>query len=80
MKMEITVAEARELFNELHKQPGTLFEMIRETLAEYQICQIAPSSYPKEVLAGSHGPLDRPWPGMAWSRDIKKLLFLDGTI
>ena len=29
MKMEITVAEAVELINEIHKQPGNLFEMIR---------------------------------------------------
>jgi putative transposase len=34
MKMEITVAEARELFNELHQQPGNLFEMIRENVRE----------------------------------------------
>ena len=29
MKMEITVAEALELINEIRKQPGSLFEMIR---------------------------------------------------
>lgn len=29
MKMEITVAEALELINEIRKQPGNLFEMIR---------------------------------------------------
>lgn len=29
MKMEISVAEAFELINEIYKQPGGLFEMIR---------------------------------------------------
>ena len=29
MKMEITVAEALELINEIRKQPNDLFEMIR---------------------------------------------------
>lgn len=29
MKMEITVTEALELINEIRKQPGDLFEMIR---------------------------------------------------
>ncbi len=34
MKMEITVAEAVELINQIHKQPGSLFEMILETVKE----------------------------------------------
>jgi putative transposase len=34
MKMEITVAEAVELINQIHKQPDSLFEMIRETVKE----------------------------------------------
>ena len=34
MKMEITVAEAVEIINQIHKQPGSLFEMIRETVKE----------------------------------------------
>ena len=34
MKMEITVTEAVELINEIHKQPDSLFEMIRETVKE----------------------------------------------
>jgi hypothetical protein len=29
MKMEISVAEALELINEIREQPGNLFEMIR---------------------------------------------------
>ena len=39
MKMEITVAEVRELINEIHEQPGSLFDMIRvnvqETVSQY---------------------------------------------
>jgi putative transposase len=39
MKMEITVAEVRELINEIREQPGSLFEMIRanvqETVGQY---------------------------------------------
>ena len=34
MKMEITVAEAVELINQIHKQPDSLFEMIRATVKE----------------------------------------------
>lgn len=34
MKMEITVAEAVELINQIHKQPDSLFAMIRETVKE----------------------------------------------
>ena len=34
MKMEITVAEAVELINQIHKQPDSLFEMIRDTVKE----------------------------------------------
>lgn len=34
MKMEITVAEALELINEIHKQPNDLFEMIRTDIKE----------------------------------------------
>ena len=34
MKMEITIAEAVELINQIHKQPDSLFEMIRETVKE----------------------------------------------
>jgi len=34
MKMEITVAEAVEIINQIHKQPGSLFEMIRETVKD----------------------------------------------
>lgn len=34
MKIEITVAEAVELINQIHKQPDSLFEMIRETVKE----------------------------------------------
>ena len=39
MKLEITVPEVRELINEIHQQPGTLFDMIRvnvqETVGQY---------------------------------------------
>jgi len=39
MKMEITVAEVRELINEIHQRPESLFEMIRvnvqETVGQY---------------------------------------------
>ena len=39
MKMEITVAEVRELINEIREQPGSLFDMIRanvqETVGQY---------------------------------------------
>jgi putative transposase len=39
MKMEITVAEVRELINEIREQPGSLFDMIRvnvqETVSQY---------------------------------------------
>ena len=34
MKLEISVAEAREVFNELQAQPGKLFEMIRVEIRE----------------------------------------------
>ena len=34
MKMEITVAEAVDIINQIHKQPDSLFEMIRETVKE----------------------------------------------
>ena len=34
MKMEITVAEALELINEIRKQPNDLFEMIRTDVKE----------------------------------------------
>ena len=34
MKMEITVAEAVEIINQIHKQPDSLFEMIRDTVWE----------------------------------------------
>ena len=34
MKIKITVAEAVELINQIHKQPDSLFEMIRETVKE----------------------------------------------
>ena len=34
MKMEITVTEALELINEIHKQPKDLFEMIRADVKE----------------------------------------------
>jgi putative transposase len=34
MKMEITVAEVSELINEIRKQPGSLFEMIRANVQE----------------------------------------------
>ena len=34
MKMEITVTEAMELINEIHKQPDSIFEMIRADVKE----------------------------------------------
>jgi putative transposase len=34
MKMEITVTEAVELINQIHKQPDSLFEMIRATVKD----------------------------------------------
>jgi len=34
MKMEISVAEAMELINEIRQQPDSLFEMIRGTVKE----------------------------------------------
>ena len=39
MKMETSVAEVRELINEIRQQPGNLFDMIRvdvqETVGQY---------------------------------------------